>query len=98
VRGAGILLAAPAAVAVLPLGLARGWRQTVALLAALLAGIALPVGVYMLAYKQEHGSLAMTSYTSRFLYSRLAPIADCRGLALLNYERTLCPPELVGSG
>jgi hypothetical protein len=96
VRGAGLLLAAPAAVAVLALGLAGGWRQTVALLAALLAGVALPVGVYMLAYKQEYGRLAMTSYTSRFLYSRLAPIVDCRGLALPDYERTLCPPEPVG--
>lgn len=96
VRGAGMLLAAPAAVAVLALGLGSGWRRTVALLAALLVGVALPVGVYMLGYKKQHGSLAITSYTSRFLYSRLAPIVDCRGLTLPDYERTLCPTEPVG--
>jgi hypothetical protein len=96
VRGAGMLLVAPAAVAVLALGLAGGWRRTVALLAALVVGVALPVGAYMLAYKHQHGSLAITGYTSRFLYSRLAPIADCRGLPLPDYERTLCPTEPVG--
>jgi hypothetical protein len=96
VRGAGILLAAPAAVAIVALGLASGWRRTLALLTALLVGVALPVGVYMLGYRKQHGSLALTSYSSRFLYSRLAPIADCRGLTLPDYERTLCPPEPVG--
>jgi len=94
VRGAGILLVAPAAVAVL--ALAGGWRRTVLLLAALLAGVAVPVGAYMLAYNQQHGRLALTGYTSRFLYARLAPIADCRGLALPAHERTLCPPEPPG--
>jgi hypothetical protein len=97
VRGAGMLLLAPAAVAVLALGWwAGGWRRTVALLAALGVGFALPVGAYMLAYREQHGVLAMTSYTSRFLYSRLAPIADCRGLALPDHERVLCPTEPVG--
>jgi hypothetical protein len=96
VRGAGILLVAPAAVAVLALALAGGWRRTVLLLAALLAGVAVPVGAYMLAYNQQHGRLALTDYTSRFLYARLAPIADCRGLPLPAHERTLCPPEPPG--
>ena len=96
VRGAGILLVAPAAVAVLALALADGWRRTVLLLAALLAGLAVPVGAYMLAYNHQHGRLALTDSTSRFLYSRLAPIADCRGLALPAHELTLCPPEPPG--
>ena len=96
VRGAGILLVAPAAVAVLVLALPRGWLGTLMLLAVLVAGFAAPVGAYMLVYSQQHGRLAMTNYTSRFLYSRLAPIADCRGLALPSYERKLCPPEPVG--
>jgi hypothetical protein len=96
VRGAGTLLVLPAAVTVLALALTSGWRRTVRLLIALALGFALPVAGYMAGYDVQHGRLAVTSYTSRFLYSRLAPIADCRGLTLPAYERSLCPPEPLG--
>jgi hypothetical protein len=96
VRGAGILLLAPAAVTVVALALPLGWRRTVLLLAALGVGFALPVAGYMAAFNHQHGKLALTTYTNRFLYARLAPIADCRGLALPAYERSLCPPEPLG--
>jgi hypothetical protein len=47
----------------------------------------------MAAFNHQHGTLALTTYASRFLYARLAPIADCRGLALPSHQRPLCPPE-----
>jgi hypothetical protein len=94
VRGAGILLLAPAAVTAL--ALAGGWRRALALLAALGLGFALPVGAYMAGYHHQHGQFALTNATSRFLYARLAPIADCRGLTLPAHERSLCPPEPLG--
>jgi len=93
VRGAGTLLLLPVAVTVLALGLAAGWRRTVLLLVVLVTGFALPVGVYALGYHRQHGQFAVTSYTNRFMYARLAPIADCRGLTLPSYERSLCPAE-----
>jgi Dolichyl-phosphate-mannose-protein mannosyltransferase len=91
VRGAGFLLLAPAAVTAL--AVAGGWRRAVLLLAGLGLGFALPVGAYMAGFHHQHGQFALVNSTSRFLYSRLAPIADCRGLALPSYERSLCPPE-----
>ena len=47
----------------------------------------------MVAFHQQHGTFALTTYASRFLYARLAPIADCRGLALPSHHWPLCPPE-----
>jgi hypothetical protein len=96
VRGAGTLLLLPVAVTVLALGLAAGWRRAVLLLLTLAIGFALPVGVYALGYHRQHGQFAVTSSANRFLYARLAPIADCRGLALPSYERALCPREPLG--
>jgi hypothetical protein len=93
VRSVGLLLLAPAAVTALALGLPLGWRRAVVLLAALTVGFTLPLAAYMAAFHQVHGRFALTSYSSRFLYARLAPIADCRGLALPPSERPLCPPE-----
>jgi hypothetical protein len=93
VRGVGVLLLAPAAVTAVAVGLPLGWRRTLLLLAALGIGFALPITAYMTAFKVQHGTFALTTKTSRFLYARLAPIADCRGLALPDHERPLCPAE-----
>jgi 4-amino-4-deoxy-L-arabinose transferase-like glycosyltransferase len=84
VRGVGVLLLAPAAVTAVALGLPLGWRRAMLLLAALGVGFALPLAAYMAAFNHQHGTLALTTYASRFLYARLAPISDCRGLP--------CPP------
>ena len=81
VRGVGVLLLAPAAVTAVAVGLPLGWRRTLLLLAALGVGFALPITAYMTAFKVQHGTFALTTHASRFLYARLAPIADCRGLA-----------------
>lgn len=93
VRGVGVVLLAPAVVTAVAVGLPLGWRRTLLLLAALGVGFALPVTAYMAAFKVQHGKFALTTHTSRHLYARLAPIADCRGLALPDHERPLCPAE-----
>lgn len=96
VRGAGSLLVVPAAVTVLASTVTAGWRRALRPLLALAVGFALPIGGYALGYHHQHGKFAVTSYTSRFLYARLAPIADCRGLQLPSYEQSLCPREPLG--
>jgi hypothetical protein len=68
----------------------------VALVAAVGVGFALPLAAYMALFNAQHGQFALTTYTSRFLYARLAPIADCRGLDLPAYDRSLCPAEPPG--
>jgi hypothetical protein len=93
VRGVGLLLLVPAAVTALAVGVPLGWRRTVLLVAALGVGFALPLAAYMAAFNAQHGKFALTTYGSRFLYARLAPIADCRGLDLPAHERSLCPTE-----
>lgn len=93
VRGVGVLLLAPAAITALALGVPLGWRRTVLLVVALGVGFALPLTAYMALFNAQHGEFALTTNTSRFLYARLAPIADCRGLDLPAYERSLCPTE-----
>jgi hypothetical protein len=93
VRSVGILLLVPVAVTAASLGLPTGWRRAVAMVAALGVGFALPLVAYMAVFNHQHGTFGLTTYTSRFLYARLAPIADCRGLDLPPSERSLCPPE-----
>jgi hypothetical protein len=101
--GAGLLLAgvaltrASGATVIVPAVLA------VALLArrpapvvALVLAFAAPVAGYMAWFHSVHGSYAITSYGGRFLYARVAPFADCRGLSLPPAERGLCPPQPLG--
>jgi hypothetical protein len=96
VRSVGLLLLAPVAVTALAMGRPLGWRRALLLVAALTVGFTLPLAAYMTAFHHQSGNFAMTTYSSRFLYARLAPIADCRGLALPPSERSLCPPEPPG--
>jgi hypothetical protein len=63
------------------------------LLAAPGVGFALPLTAHMVAFHHRHGTFALTTYTSRRLYARPAPIADCRGLALPSHQWPLSPPE-----
>jgi hypothetical protein len=63
---------------------------------ALMLAFAAPVAGYMAWFHSLHGSYAITSYGGRFLYARVAPFADCRGLSLPPSERGLCPPQPLG--
>lgn len=88
VRGAGTFLAVAFIVAMLCLRVR--WRR----MAAFLVAAGLPVAVYAAAFQHQHGQLAITSDGARFLYARLAPIADCHDsqVRIPAYERALCPP------
>lgn len=99
----GLLLAAAAltrtagVVALVPcLGLAVarrwGWRRV----AALALAVASPLGAYALWYRADHGRLGLQGYDGRWLYGRVAPLADCDRLDPPPIERSLCDPRPVG--
>ena len=73
------------------------FAQRAALVAVLAGTWALAVGAYGLYNHARTGSFAISSRSGpRRLYARVAPFADCHGLALPSYERPLCPrPGLV---
>jgi hypothetical protein len=52
------------------------------------------LGSYLAWYESNHGVYAFGQYSGRFLYARVAPIADCDRLELSNKERKLCMPEV----
>lgn len=90
VRGAGMGLVVPAAVAVASLRL--GWRRV----GALVVAFALPVVGYMAAFNSQHGVWATNTYSSRYLYGRITSFVHCHaGLQLPAYERPLCPKQSV---
>lgn len=58
---------------------------------ALLVGTAVPVVSYAVWYHDSFGSYALSQYDGHFLYGRVAPFADCRGVNdLTREERSLC--------
>jgi hypothetical protein len=59
------------------------------------AAWALVVGAYATVYKVHHGDFALTSWSSRFLYAKVAPYTDCSEIPDLPAdERAICPdPE-----
>jgi hypothetical protein len=63
-----------------------------------LAAFALPIvavlGSYLVWYQSNHGVYAFGQYSGRFLYARVAPIADCDKLDLTAEERVLCTPTV----
>jgi hypothetical protein len=65
-----------------------GWKPIVLLC----LGWAVVVGAYGSIYKAQHGQFGFTSYGGRFLYSKVAPFADCSRLHGLPVdERRYCP-------
>jgi hypothetical protein len=58
---------------------------------ALLVAAAVPVVSYAVWYHESFGAYALSQYDGHFLYGRVAPFADCRGVdGLTADERTLC--------
>lgn len=101
--GGGALLAGAALtrttglVAVLPclaLGVARrwGWRR----LAAFGVAVAAPLGAYAVWFHSDHGRFRLQGYDGRWLYGRVAPLAECDRLRVPPAERPLCDPRPVG--
>lgn len=58
---------------------------------ALIVGTLIPLVPYAVWYHDEHGAYALTQYNGHFLYGRVAPFADCRGVDDLTVtEQRLC--------
>jgi hypothetical protein len=87
-RSVGAALIVPALLVVLLRAPRSPWPAL-----ALLAAFAVPLGAYATWYHAAHGRYALTGATGRFLYARVAPIADCAKLRLSARERRLCPHD-----
>lgn len=78
----------------------RTWLRRLQRVAVLLLCFLLPVLGYATWYDQAQGTFALSGQTGHWLYGRVAPFADCKGLDLPRWERTLCPsgPESERTG
>jgi hypothetical protein len=92
-RPVGLLLVAPAALAALWLGPPR--RRTLCALV-LMGALAVPVVGYGLWFQSVNGEFGLTSESGRYLYGRVAPIAECSQFDVPARERVLCPTAPVG--
>ncbi|MBV9291275.1 MAG: hypothetical protein JO222_02410 [Frankiales bacterium] len=85
VRGNGAVLVAVLVVTVAVLR--AGWAKlALATVAALV-----PLVAYAVAYHHAFGTYSVSSDGPRFLYARLAPHVECKGLHVPSYEKSLCP-------
>jgi hypothetical protein len=68
------------------------FAQRLVLVAVLAGTWGLALGAYGIYNHARTGGFAVASHTGpRRIYARVATFADCRGLALPGYERSLCP-------
>lgn len=97
-RTPDLVVAAPAIV--YALAACRPWRRALAcsgaLAATLTAGMLLPLSAYTAAAHIDRGGGTVAGIAGRFLYARLAPVADCRQLDLTRTARRLCPSGRPG--
>jgi len=97
-RTPDLVVAAPALVYVLLA--CRPWRRAMAyggaLAGALVVALAVPLAAYTSAANIDRGGGTVTGIAQRFLYARLAPVADCSRLDLSRAERNLCPTGRPG--
>ena len=84
-RNVGLILIVPA----LGYALARrfGWLRTLTLAAT----FTVPLLGYAGWFDTTNGHFALQNYGGRFLYGRVAPFANCKGLDLPAIQRHLCP-------
>ena len=86
-RNVGLILIVPA----LAYALARrfGWLRLVTLAVT----FTVPLLGYAGWFDTTNGHFALQNYGGRFLYGRVAPFANCKGLDLPAIERHLCPSD-----
>jgi len=90
VRSNAVLMIGPALIALLFL------RPRHVRVAAFVAAAILPLLAYAAWFESEHGRFGLNGYGGRFLYARVAPIADCSEFDVPERERILCPDEPLG--
>jgi hypothetical protein len=104
---AGLLLSLAAwvrmadAVAILPALLyvmvaIRPWKRLVTRGGLVALSFALPLVGYAGWFHASWGPWALSSYSGHFMYGKVASFADCKGMALPSYERSLCPSTRPG--
>jgi Dolichyl-phosphate-mannose-protein mannosyltransferase len=92
---AGVLVRYAAVAMVIPAGLyllLRGGNARVVLtrLAILAATFVVPIAAYAVNFHHYYNSYSVTAGGGRFLYGRVAPIADCTKFTVPDYEQILC--------
>jgi hypothetical protein len=71
----------------------RPWRRCARLAGMALLGCAIPVLGYLSWFAVWFGTFNFVTYTNQFTYGRIVQFADCTGLTLPSYERSLCPTQ-----
>jgi 4-amino-4-deoxy-L-arabinose transferase-like glycosyltransferase len=71
----------------------RPWRRCARLAGVALLGCAIPVLGYLSWFAVWFGTFNFVTYTNQFTYGRIVQFADCTGLTLPSYERSLCPTQ-----
>jgi hypothetical protein len=75
------------------LAVVRPWRRMVKRAALLFVGLLPLVLGYLIWVMTWFHTFNFVTYNSEFLYGRIAPFANCAGLSLPSYERSLCPTQ-----
>jgi hypothetical protein len=89
IRESDLLVLIPALLYLVAVG--RPGRRRAMLAALLLAGFLPPVLGYLGWHQVWYGRFDFVDYDSQFMYGRIAQFAECRGVSLPAYERSLCP-------
>ena len=71
----------------------RPWRRRAVLVGLLLAGFLPPVLGYLGWHEVWYRSFDFVDYDSQFMYGRISQFADCSGVSLPTYEKSLCPRQ-----
>jgi len=71
----------------------RPRRRRAVMVGLLMAGFLPPVLGYLGWHQVWYGRFDFVDYDSQFMYGRIAQFADCTGVSMPAYERSLCPPQ-----
>ncbi|HEY3763514.1 MAG TPA: hypothetical protein VGL44_00020 [Gaiellales bacterium] len=94
---AAVLTRSVAELVIVPIVLAMLLLRTRLLhIAVTVVAFALPLLLYAAWFHADYGIYALNGLDGHFLYARVAPFADCKGLQMPGYERVLCPAPPVG--
>jgi hypothetical protein len=91
IRESDLLVIIPALLYVV--AVIRPWRRCARLAGMALLGCAIPVLGYLSWFAVWFGTFNFVTYTNQFTYGRIVQFADCTGLSLPAYERSLCPTQ-----
>ena len=91
IRESDLLVMIPALLYVV--AVIRPWRRCARLAGMALLGCAIPVLGYLSWFAVWFGTFNFVTYTNQFTYGRIVQFADCTGLSLPSYERSLCPTQ-----